>query len=302
MTARTAPARTGAARAADGATNSTATAPRALRPAGAPAAKASSPSTHSATAAASASTAPAPARPSLSTTGINRTVIVLDPGHGGVDSGSRIGDNTVEKTVTLAFAFRLRALLIARGFTVVMTRESDGVNVPNAAATPLTLDDRAGIANHSRAAACLLLHATGRGNGVHLYTSELDAAPGEAAAPPWLTAQAAWIPASQQLASSLSIALGRSQVALVSSTASVRPVDSLTCPAVVLELAPESEDVLSINDANYQERVAAALAGALVFWQNRVQPPPRLAMPSATPHTTRHHTGTAPASPGEVRP
>ncbi len=220
-----------------------------------------------------------PAAPKLSATGLNRSAIVLDPAHGGTDGGARIGDSTLEKSVTLALAFRLRSLLVARGFTVVMTRDSDAATEPNSPATPLTLDDRAGIANHARASACLLLHATGRGLGVHLYSSELDPAPSEVYLLPWLTAQAAWIPASQGLEQGMGSALGRSHIALVSSTASVRPVDSLTCPALVVELAPETDNPASVTDAGYQERVAAAIAGALVVWENAMQPPVKLPPP-----------------------
>lgn len=226
---------------------------------------------------------------------------MLDPAHGAQDSGSRIGDKILEKDVTLAFAFRLRSLLAARGFTVALTRDSDAATEPNSPSTPLTLNDRAGIANKNRAAACLLIHATGRGNGVHLYTSELDPAPGETSLLPWLTAQAAWVPASQQLEHSISTALGRSHISLVSSTASVRPVDSLTCPALVVELAPENDNVSSVLDAGYQDRVAGAIAGALVFWQNQVQAPGKLTYTTASPHTTQHHRATAPKT-GEARP
>lgn len=203
-------------------------------------------------------------------------VILLDPAHGGLDSGSRISDATVEKDVTLSLAFKLRSLLSARGFAVVMTRDADRPTEPNAEGSPLTLDDRAGIANHAHPAACLLLHATGSGNGVHLYHSELAAAPGEPPAEPWLTAQAAWVPQSQRLEAQLAAALTRAGIALVASSASVRPVDSLTCPALVFELAPHGEDPDSINDADYQQRIAQSIADALVFWRNQVQPPVRL--------------------------
>lgn len=238
-----------------------------------------------------------PAAPAFSATGLNRNIIVLDPAHGGADSGARIGDNTLEKNVTLAIAFRLRALLVARGFTVVMTRDSDAATEPTSPAAPLTLDDRAGIANHARGSACLLLHATGRGMGVHLYHSELEPTPAEAALLPWLTAQSAWVPASRALAEQMSAALGRSHIQLVGSTASVRPVDSLTCPALVLELAPETDVPNSINDAGYQSRVAAAIAGALVVWQNAVQPPVRLPAPVYVPHHKIPDAATAESAP-----
>jgi N-acetylmuramoyl-L-alanine amidase len=205
---------------------------------------------------------------------------VLDPAHGGVDSGSQISDSTVEKNVTLALAFRLRSLLTARGFSVVMTRDGDAPAVPNAAGTALTLDDRAGIANHAHAAACLVLHATRSGNGVHLYRSELEAGKGQPLVVPWLTAQAAWVPQSQQLENQMTAAFSRSGLALVASSGSVRPIDSLTCPALVVELAPSGDDAESINDTDYQQRVAMTIAGAMLFWQNRVQPPARLSAAS----------------------
>lgn len=212
--------------------------------------------------------------------GFNRTTIVLDPGHGGTDAGSRLSDNLTEKDITLALANRIRALLTARGFTVVMTRDNDA---PPQAGTTLSLDDRAGIANHARPSACLLLHATGSGRGVHLYTSEITPTEGEKLPIPWLTAQAAWVTQSQHLAEQLGSALQRSRLVVVRNAASVRPVDSLTCPAVVLELAPTTEDADSISDTGYQQKVAEAIAGTMVFWQNQVQPPARILPPSTTP-------------------
>jgi N-acetylmuramoyl-L-alanine amidase len=207
---------------------------------------------------------------------MNRQVVFLDPAHGGVDSGSRIGDSTLEKDVTLALAFKLRSLLSARGFTVVMTRDADNPAEPNAAGSPLTLDDRAGIANHARPVACLLLHATGSGQGLHLYRSELDATAGVATPEPWLTAQAAWVPASRDLGKRMAAAVTRAGISTVSSSTSVRPMDSLACPALLLELAPETDDADSITVADYQQRVAQAIAGALVFWQTQAEPPVRL--------------------------
>ena len=239
-----------------------------------PASAASTPAT---TAAAHSHSAKLPATASTLPGAINRNVIVLDPAHGGVDSGSRIGGNILEKDVALALAFKLRSLLAARGFNVIMTRDSDlsGGDTPSDAGTPaaaLALDDRAGIANHARGAACLLLHATGSGVGVHLYSSELTPAPVETDLLPWLTAQAAWVPQSEQLEKALATALNRARIPLVVSAASVRPVDSLTCPALVVELAPRTADPATINDAGYQQRIAEAIATSLIFWQNQVQP------------------------------
>ncbi len=97
-----------------------------------------------------------------------RFVVVLDAAHGGTDSGAHLRPDLQEKDVTLALANRLRSALQARGIAVVTTRTSD--------ATVPALN-RAEIANHAQAAACLLLHATATGSGVHLYASSLSPAP-----------------------------------------------------------------------------------------------------------------------------
>ena len=223
---------------------------------------------------------------SLPPLAFNPTTIIIDPSHGGSDSGSRISDSIVEKDVTLALAFRLRSLLTARGFNVVLTRDDDKAANTNPPFAPLTLDDRAGIANHERASACLLLHATASGSGVHLYTSELTPTLGELPAAPWLTLQAPWVPDSQSLASRIADALNRSRLPLVNGSASVRPLDSLTCPALVFELAPRTANPDSINDDSYQKAIAQATANALILWKDHVQPPTHLAPPAPPTSST----------------
>ena len=266
--------------------------PKSASPKPATAAQAPMPAKPVPATAAHARTASKPTSASTLPGAINRNVVVLDPAHGGVDSGSRIGESILEKDVALALAFKLRSLLAARGFNVIMTRDSDapgGDAAPAAGSPPaaLSLDDRAGIANHARASACLLLHATGSGVGVHLYSSELTPAPEEAELLPWLTAQAAWAPQSEKLEKALATALNRARIPLVVSAASVRPVDSLTCPALVVELAPRTEDPASINDAGYQQRIAEAIATSLIFWQNQAQSPPRDVAAKDSAPTTR---------------
>ena len=57
--------------------------------------------------------------------GTNR-VIVLDPGHGGLDAGARSAfDGRFEKQFTLDWANRLKALLVSAGWTVFLTRTND---------------------------------------------------------------------------------------------------------------------------------------------------------------------------------
>ncbi len=93
-----------------------------------------------------------------------RFVVVVDAAHGGSDTGAKIGAGILEKDITLELAGRLRSVLKARGVDVVMTRQTD---------TDVTALDRAQTANHAQAAACLVMHATATGSGLHLYTSSL---------------------------------------------------------------------------------------------------------------------------------
>jgi N-acetylmuramoyl-L-alanine amidase len=96
-----------------------------------------------------------------------RFVVVLDAAHGGDDAGASLANGQTEKSFTLALSVRLRSLLAARGIQVVTTRESDAAVDPNR---------RAEIANHAQAQACLSLHASESGSGVHLFASSLSPA------------------------------------------------------------------------------------------------------------------------------
>jgi N-acetylmuramoyl-L-alanine amidase len=55
-----------------------------------------------------------------------RPVVILDPGHGGIDPGTASADGVTEKEVVLAFAKTLRQKLEAKGdYQVYLTREGD---------------------------------------------------------------------------------------------------------------------------------------------------------------------------------
>jgi len=190
-----------------------------------------------------------------------RFVVVLDAAHGGDDAGGHLANNQLEKTFTLALSVRLRSLLGARGIQVVTTRESDATIEP---------ERRAEIANHARAEACLSLHASESGSGVHLFTSSLaPAQPVRFNA--WKTAQAAWVTRSLALAGVLNSALLHTGMSVTLGRTSLPAINSMTCPAVAVEIAPERsadrQTTAGLDDAEYQARVAVALAAALVEWR-----------------------------------
>lgn len=90
--------------------------------------------------------------------------VVIDAGHGGHDRGGIPGQRVSEKEMTLDVARRLKSVLAASGYRVVMTRDSD-VFVP--------LGTRTAIANSQRNAIFVSVHfnsATRRGaSGIETY-------------------------------------------------------------------------------------------------------------------------------------
>ena len=87
-----------------------------------------------------------------------RTLVVcIDPGHGGEDPGAVCND-VEEKVVNLEISLRIRPLIEAMGYGVVMTRTTD---------ITLSLQERCNIANNARADIFVSVH-----NNAYLTTSE----------------------------------------------------------------------------------------------------------------------------------
>jgi N-acetylmuramoyl-L-alanine amidase len=123
-------------------------------------------------AAAAAAVAPKPAAPVDS-----RPVIVIDPGHGGVDNGTQSGGET-EKNLVLGFGLALRDRIEQTGkYRVVMTRSDD---------TFIPLADRVRIAHNQSAALFVSIHADalprreGDAQGATIYTLSDRASDAEA--------------------------------------------------------------------------------------------------------------------------
>lgn len=103
--------------------------------------------------------------PQARAAGSYKPVIVLDPGHGGDDSGAtKYG--TIEKNVVLSFSLKLREKLNATGrYRVLMTRDDD---------TFIPLEERREFAERHQAALFMAIHAdyTGRSSarGATIYS------------------------------------------------------------------------------------------------------------------------------------
>jgi N-acetylmuramoyl-L-alanine amidase len=200
-----------------------------------------------------ASPPPAPAGP----------VIVLDPAHGGTDSGARGENGVVEKDLVLQVARTVRAELQGQGYRVVMTRDDDS--------NP-SYDDRAAVANARRNAIFISLHvaSTGTANTVRAYYDQfwtpipsptpaaVNAGAKKAIPPtntltPWQEAQRPYVDASHGLADLLQIQLAQlfAGSPVHSTGTAVRALRSVAAPAVACEIS-------SVTIANPDSLKAAA--------------------------------------------
>ena len=230
--------------------------------------------------------------------------IVVDPGHGGGETGAIGPGGLQEKDVTLQIARRLAAaiprLLSSR---VVLTRDSDSA---------ISLDDRTSLANHEKANLFLSLHAnSSKAAGAHgseTYYLSLESSDrlaqevarrenqpsqdtgGPQAEPPnpdldfilWDLAQSAHLNESSRLAEAI-----QTQLNVVSKTdnrgikqAPFRVLSGATMPAVLVEVGfiSHAEEEKQLKSAPFQQSVADAIARAVAeFFGKR--------LPGAAPGT-----------------
>ena len=108
-----------------------------------------------------------------------RPLVVLDPGHGGIDTGTIAPGGQMEKDIVLDFAKRLRERIERSGkFRVLMTRKDD---------TYVPLDERVHIARNAGASLFVSIHADslprkeGTAQGATIYTLSNKASDAQAA-------------------------------------------------------------------------------------------------------------------------
>jgi N-acetylmuramoyl-L-alanine amidase len=241
--------------------------------------------------------------------------IVLDPGHGGGETGAVGPGGLQEKEVTLQIARRLAAAIPKIvSSRVVLTRDSDSA---------ISLDDRTSLANHEKANLFLSLHAnSSRATGAHgsetyyLSLETSDRLSQEVAhrenqaplglAPPgvelqnpdldfilWDLAQSAHVNESSRLAEAI-----QTQLNVVSKTenrgikqAPFRVLSGAAMPAVLVEVGfiSHPEEERQLRSAAFQESVAGAIAKAVGdFFARRQTPAPVTGpTPGATPPPAR---------------
>lgn len=192
-------------------------------------------------------------------------MIVIDPAHGGTDTGARGPGGIIEKDLVLAVAKALRAELVKQGFEVVLTRE--GNDNPS-------FDARAAIGNAQRGAVFLTLHiaSTGRVGTVRAYYPVVPpAAEAKAAERPallrWDEAQNPYAGKSRQLAELLQVQLGQKFRGSpeVPAAAAVRQLRSVAAPAIAMEISSVAAPTAGAMEALVPELAAAVARAVTAF-------------------------------------
>ena len=210
--------------------------------------------------------------------------MVIDPGHGGMETGAKGKFGNLEKDITLAISLKLKALVERNmGFEVVLTRDKD---------VDVSVENRSAIANNRKAGLFISIHANGavqkKAAGSETFFLSLNATDEEtrrlaylennssalqSRIDPssdddlmmilWDMAQTAYIKQSSQLAElvqeELDALLGTKNRGI--KQAPFKILAGVACPAILVEAAfisnPEEEQKLASED--FQVKVAEAI-------------------------------------------
>ena len=224
----------------------------------------------------------------------DKKVIVIDPGHGGTETGAKGQGGTLEKDVTISIARKLRGIIESSGTRAILTRDGDQM---------VTLDDRTSRANNNKADLFISIHANatirGKARGAETYFLSTQATDDEARniaavennaigleqAPAvqedlklilWDMAQTEYLTESSQLAEiiqqELNTTLSISNRGI--KQAPFRVLTGATMPAVLIEVGfinnPDEEKLMA--DSEYQLKIASAIFRSIQKFQNRDQP------------------------------
>src|SRR5215470_6035859 len=198
------------------------------------------------------------------------TVVVLDPGHGGQDSGAMCG-GLLEKDLTLDVARRIDRLLDSEGVATLMTRVGD---------TYVSLADRAAFANRVRNCIFVSIHFNEDNqpvaSGVETYYAAHQITAGSFLAS-WLPFL--WRPLSNSPNAESQNLAELIQEAVVARTGTVDRgtqarqffvIASVTSPAVLVEggFLTNKEDISKLATEDYRDQIAAAVTDGILRYRD----------------------------------
>jgi len=220
------------------------------------------------------------------------TTICLDPGHGGKDTGNRVGAYN-EKTYTLALAQELRCQLKQAGFNVLLTRTADSY---------VELPERPAIANRRGADLFVSLHfnatETGRSEVGGPETYCITPVGASSSNSQGEGSDYGSTPANRSEARSLFLAY-ETQKSLVRSLgtpdrgvrrARFAVLRDATMPAILIEggYMTNPNEGKRIFDSGYRRLMARAIVQGILAYQRFIQPSVAMAVPSPLHVHARH--------------
>ncbi len=182
--------------------------------------------------------------------------VMIDPSHGGYDKGASFGGKLMEKDITLRLARELHKELEERGIASRLLRDGD---------IELGLERRAEITNEQHASIYVALHAGRPGKGVRVYAPLLTDPQQPAAGRflPWESAQSGALIRSQTTALAIAGELRKKGLTVTAMGLPLRPLNNIVGPAIAVELAPDGDDMQSLENQKRQNIVATAIALAI---------------------------------------
>lgn|SRR5262249_5436755 len=208
-------------------------------------------------------TSPAETPSSPAPTAPAAPLIMIDPAHGGTETGAVLGAGNLEKDVTLAIARRLRQDLASRGLQVQMVRDGDAL---------LSTDQRAAVGNAARPGLYVCVHATSQGSGIRIYSALLPSGGEDRGLfASWNRAQARALARSRSLQEQLNATIEKMRFPTRSFVAPLRPLSNLAVPAIAVEVAPTLGQASQLASSDYQQMVSAVLANAIVSVKDKLE-------------------------------
>ncbi len=174
---------------------------------------------------------------------------MLDPGHGGSDTGA-MHNGLMEKEITLDIALRLRTLLVSRGWIVRMTRDTDrDVYGPNASDVA-ELQARVDVANNAGARMFVSIHANSSTSSVPSGTTSYYYKPQDR-------------PLAAAIQARLIALLGTKDDGVVRERFYV--IHRTTMPAALIETAfvSNADDAARLRSPNFRQQIAVGIADGI---------------------------------------
>jgi N-acetylmuramoyl-L-alanine amidase len=180
---------------------------------------------------------------------------MIDPAHGGSESGAVLSPTILEKDVNLAFARRLRQELTTHSIVAQLVRDSD---------VTLSTDDRAAKANSVHPLLYLCLHASSEEGGISLFSAMLpEAAKDQGAFLNWDSAQSLSLATSHSIEQQLATAIQKSGLSVRALMAPLQPLNNIAAPALAIEISPTGPDVSQLLAADYQQMMSTVVANGI---------------------------------------